>query len=82
MFVFNKHELVKTLSNNDINDGSYSHSWNVEDHAFEYELYQWGDEKLFQTSDEVIIRELKIYVKYRGKLNINNKSQLSRTMFI
>ena len=43
---------------------------------------QWGVEKLFQNSDEVIIRELKLYVEDREKLNIKNKSQLSRTLFM
>ena len=36
---------------------------------------------LFQNLDEVIIRELKFYIEYWVKLNINNKSQLSCTMF-
>ena len=74
--------IGKILSNTDINDGSHSHYCNGEYHGFDYELDQWGDERLFQTSDEVIIRKLKINVKYRGKLNIKNKSQLSRTMFL
>ena len=43
-------------------------------------LDKWGFEKLFQTSDKVIIRELKIYVEYWEILNIKNKIQLSRTM--
>ena len=43
-------------------------------------LYKWGFQNLFQTSDEVIIIELKVYVEDREKLNIKNKSQLSRTM--
>ena len=32
-------------------------------HAFENQLYQWGADKLFQNSDEVIIIELKIYIE-------------------
>ena len=53
----------KTLTNMDSKDGSHSHSWNYEDHAFRYQLYQWGVEKLLQNSDEVIIREKKLYVE-------------------
>ena len=45
-------------------------------------LYKWGVQKLFQTSYEVIIRELKIYVEDMGKLNIKRKIQLLRTMFL
>ena len=36
---------------------------------------------MFQNSDEVLIRELKFYIDDWGNLNINNKSQLSCTMF-
>ena len=57
-------------------------SWNDEDHVFGYKLYQWGVEKLFQNSDEVIIRELKFYIEDWVKLNINNNSQLSCTTFL
>ena len=45
-------------------------------------LYKWGVQKLFQTSYEVIIRELKIYVEDMGKLNIKRRIQLLRTMFL
>ena len=47
----------------DSKDGSHSHSWNDEYHAFDYQLDQWGVEKLFQNSDEAIIRELKCILK-------------------
>ena len=56
--------IGKILSNMDSNDSSHSHSWNDEDNAFAYQLYKWGIYNLFQTSDEVIIIELKIYVKH------------------
>ena len=46
-----------------------------------YQLYQWYVEKLFKNSDEVITKELKIYIEDREKLNTKNKSQLFRTMF-
>ena len=52
----------RTISNTYSKDGSHSHSWNDEDHAFDYQLYQWGVEKLFQNSDEAITRELKLYI--------------------
>ena len=43
---------------------------------------QLGIQKFFQNSDEVIIRELKLYIEYLGKIHINTKSQLSRTVFL
>ena len=55
--------IVRTLSHTDSKDGSYSHSWNDEDHAFGYQLYQWDVEKLFQNSDEAITSELKLYIE-------------------
>ena len=48
--------ITRTLSHTDSKYGSHSHSWNDEDHAFRYQLYQWGAEKLFQNQDELIIR--------------------------
>ena len=36
---------------------------------------------MFQTSDEVIIRELKLYAEDWEKLNIKKNSQLLRTLF-
>ena len=74
--------IGRNLSQIDIKDGSHSHSWNDGDHAFDYQLDQWGVEKLFQNSDEAIIRELKLYIGYWGKLNIKNKSQLSKAIFL
>ena len=34
-----------------------------EDHSFHYQLDQWGVENLFQNSDEVIIRKLRLYIE-------------------
>ena len=51
------------LPHTDIKDVSHSHSWNDEDHTFDYQLDQWGVEKLFQNSDEAITRELKLYIE-------------------
>ena len=54
--------IGRTLPHTYSKDGSHSHSWNDEYHAFEYQLDQWGVEKLFQNSDEAITRELKLYI--------------------
>ena len=67
-------KIGRTPSRTDSIDGSHIHSWNDEYHASEYQLDQWGVEKLFQNSYEVIIKQWKLYIKYRGKLNIKNKS--------
>ena len=67
--------IGKHLSNTNINDGSRSHYWNDEDHAFDHKLYQWSVEKLFQTLDEVIIRELKIYVDEREEFNLKTRAK-------
>ena len=45
-------------------------------------LDKWGVDKLFQTSDELIIRYLKFYFEDKEKFNINNKNQLWRIMFL
>ena len=74
--------IGRNLSNTYIKDSSRSQCLNDQDHVFGYQVYQWGVEKMFQHSDEVIIRELKVHVEDRGEFNIKNKSQLSRTMFI
>ena len=55
--------IGRTLSHIDIKDGSHIHSWNEEYHAFDYQLDQWGVDKLFQNSDEAITRELKFYIE-------------------
>ena len=34
--------IGSTISHTDSKDASHSHSWNDEDHAFDYQLYQWG----------------------------------------
>ena len=69
----------RNLSHTDSKDDSHSLSWNDEGHAFDYELYQWGVERLFHNSDEAITRELKFYIKEWEKLNIKSKSQISKS---
>ena len=59
-----KSRIVGTLYHTDSKDFSDSHYCNDEDHSFDYQLDQWGVEKFFQNSDEVIIIELKLYVEY------------------
>ena len=56
----------RTLSHIDSKTVSRNHSYNDENHAFDYTLYQWGVEKLFHNSDEVIIIELKFYIEDWG----------------
>ena len=56
--------MWRTLSHKYSKDGSHSHSWNYEDHAFDYKLDQCGADRLFQNLDEAIIRELKLYNEY------------------
>ena len=72
----------RTLSPTDSKYGSHSHSWNDEDHSFDYQLYQWVVEKLFRNSDEAITIELKFYIEEWGKLNIKNKIQVSKYIFL
>ena len=48
--------IGRTLSHTDSKDGSHSHSWNDEDHAFDYQLDQWDVDKLFPNEDEAITR--------------------------
>ena len=55
--------IGRTLSHTYNKDGSHSHSWNDDDHTFDYQLDQWGVEKLFQNSDEAITKELKLYIE-------------------
>ena len=55
--------IGRNLSHTDIKDSLHSHYWKYEYHAFDYQLYQWGVEKLFQNSDEAIPRELKLYIE-------------------
>ena len=74
--------MGRTISNTDSKYGSHSQFCNQEDHAFEYQLDQWGVERILQNSDEVIIRELKLYIEDWEKLHINNNSQLLCTMFL
>ena len=60
--------IGRNISHIDSKYGSHSHSWNDEDHAFDYQLDQWGVTKLFQNSVEVIIRELNFVYRRLGKI--------------
>ena len=55
--------IGRALSHKDTEYGSHSHTWNDENQAFDYQLDQWGVEKLFPNEDEAITRELKIYIE-------------------
>ena len=55
--------IGKNLSNYNSNDSSHSHSWNDKDYTFDNQFDKWGVEKLFKTSEEVTIRELKVYIE-------------------
>ena len=72
--------IGKALSKSNSNDSSHGHSWDYEDYAFDYLSDKYGVDKLFQTTEEVITRELKVYIIDWGGLNIKNKIQLSCTM--
>ena len=74
--------IVSNLSRTDSKDGSHSHNWNDEYHAFDYQLYQWGVEKFFHNTDESITREFKMYIEEWGGKHIKNKSQVSEAMFL
>ena len=74
--------IGRTLSHTDTNNGSHSHTWNDEDQAFDYQLYQWGVYKLFPNEDEAITRELKMYTEKWEKTHIKNTSQVSKVTFI
>ena len=61
---FNEEASIgRSLSHTYTNNGSHSHTWNYEDHAFDYQLYQWGVDKLFPNEYEAITRELKMYIE-------------------
>ena len=62
------------MSKSNINDSSHCPSWNDEDFDFGYQLDKLGIEKLFHTSEEVIIRELKVYIVDWG-------NKISRTKY-
>ena len=55
--------IGRNLPHTDIKNVSHSYSWNDEYHAFDYQLDQWGVDKLFHNSDEAITRELKLYIE-------------------
>ena len=66
--------IGRTLSNTNSNDSSHIHSWDDEDHYFDYQLYKWDVEKFIQTSDELIIRQVKVFVEDWEKLVSRTKS--------
>ena len=74
--------IGRSLSHTDTNNFSHSHTWNDEYQAFDYQLYQWGVEKLFPNEDEAITREMKVYIEEWEKMHIKNSSQVSKTMFL
>ena len=74
--------IGRTLSHTDTNNGSHSHTWNDEDQAFDYQLDQWGVEKLFPNEDEAITRELKMCIEELEKTHSKNKSQVPKAMFL
>ena len=55
--------IGSSVSDTYTNNGSHIHTWNDDDQAFDYQLDQWGVEKLFHNQDESITRELKIYIE-------------------
>ena len=55
--------MGRSLSDTDTNNGSHIHNWNDDDQDFDYQLDQWGVEKLFHNQDEAITRELKMYIE-------------------
>ena len=71
-----------SVSDTDTNNGSHSHTCNDDDQAFDYQLDQWGVEKLLHNQEEAITRELKMYIEEWEKTHIKNKSQVSKTMFL
>ena len=74
--------MGRNISHTDSKDSSHSHSWNDEDHAFDYKLDQWGVEKLFQNSDEAITRELKLYIEEWGKCISRTRSKYQKPCFL
>ena len=59
--------IGRTLSTTYSKDRSHSHSWNDKDHAFGYQLDEWGVDMLFHNSYGVIIREMNLYDEDREK---------------
>ena len=74
--------IESTLSHTDSKDVSLSQSCNDYDHAFDYQIDQWGVENLFHNLDEVIIRELKVYTEYWEKIISRTKSNCFVTSFL
>ena len=74
--------IGRSVSDTYTNNSSHSHTWNDDDQALNYQLDQWGVEKLFHNQDEAITRELKMYIEEWEYKHIKNKSQVSKTMFL
>ena len=55
--------IGRSLSHTDTKNGSHNHTWNDGYQAFDYQLDQWGVEKLFPNEDKAITRELKMYIE-------------------
>ena len=54
--------IGSNLSYTDIKDGSHSHTWNNEDHAFACQLDQWGVEKFFLLKNDCYRRMRIVYI--------------------
>ena len=63
LLALKKERIVKLYQTQIVMMVLHSHCWSDEDHAFDYQLYQWSVDKLFQTSGKLIIRQLKLYVE-------------------
>ena len=74
--------IGSTLSHTSSKDSSHSHSWNDEDHAFDYQFDQWGVDKLFQNSDEAITRELKLYIEEWEKCISRTRAKYQKPRFL
>ena len=74
--------IGRTLSHTDSKDGSHSHTWNNEDHAFDYQSDQWGVEKFFQNGYEAITRELKMYIEKWGKTISRTRAKYQKPCFL
>ena len=68
--------IGRSLSRTYTNNGSHSHTCNDGYQAFDYQLDQWGVDKLFPNEDEAITRELKTYMEEWEKTHIKNNSQV------
>ena len=71
-----------TLYHTDSNDGSHIHTWNDEDQAFDYQLYQGGVDKLFMNAYEAITRELKCILKNGKKIISRIRAKYQKPCFL